>query len=175
MGTQSIKKPSLQFILIVPFLLQIVGAVGLTGYFSLRNGQKAINNLASQLQDEVNAQVNQHLDSYLSTPQKIIQLTSKQIERGSLDADNLKELGYLFFDQLQAFEDFGYINYGSQSGEFIGVGTGLTSGIFLDITSNSKFQLKNRCMCTGASNRIVQSVTLLGTVNSFKCVLPLAR
>ena len=131
------KKPSLQVILIVPFLLQISAAVGLTGYFSLRNGQKAVNDLAEQLQEEATARVNQHLDDYLSKPHEIAQLTRKQIERGSLDTTNLQELGYLFFDQLQVFEDFGYLNYGNQAGEFIGVGTGVASGIYLDITASS--------------------------------------
>jgi hypothetical protein len=33
-----IRRASLKFVLIVPFVLQIFAAVGLTGYFSLRNG-----------------------------------------------------------------------------------------------------------------------------------------
>ncbi|MFG6105993.1 transposase [Leptothoe sp. EHU-05/26/07-4] len=41
--------------------------------------------------------------------------------------------------------------------------------------SNSKFRLKNRCLCPGASNRVVHSVPLSDTVNSFEWVLPLAR
>ncbi len=38
-----LSKLSLSSILIVPFVLQICVAVGLTGYFSFRNGQKAVN------------------------------------------------------------------------------------------------------------------------------------
>lgn len=41
-------KVPLQLILIVPFTLQLVLAVGLTGYFFWRNGQEAIDNLANQ-------------------------------------------------------------------------------------------------------------------------------
>ncbi|MFB8798101.1 MAG: hypothetical protein U7126_28615 [Microcoleus sp.] len=53
MVVQVLEKPPLGVVLIVPFVLQIVGAVGLVGYLSFRNGQKAVNNLGSQLMSEV--------------------------------------------------------------------------------------------------------------------------
>ncbi|MGK7923028.1 MAG: hypothetical protein AB4080_23815, partial [Trichodesmium sp.] len=39
----------LQSILIVPFVVQIFAAVGLTGWLSLRNGQQAVNEVTTQL------------------------------------------------------------------------------------------------------------------------------
>ncbi|TAG55098.1 MAG: hypothetical protein EAZ28_23400 [Oscillatoriales cyanobacterium] len=42
----------LRAVLIVPFVLQIMGAVGIVGYLSFRNGQKAVNDLASQLRTD---------------------------------------------------------------------------------------------------------------------------
>jgi hypothetical protein len=44
---------SLRSLLIVPFVLQIFTAVGLTGYISLRNGQQAINDLATRLRSGI--------------------------------------------------------------------------------------------------------------------------
>jgi hypothetical protein len=38
----------LRLILVVPFVLQIFAAVGLVGFLSFRNGQKAVNDLANQ-------------------------------------------------------------------------------------------------------------------------------
>jgi hypothetical protein len=61
----------LQLVLIIPFALQIFGTVGLVGYLSFTNGQKAVDDLASQLIDRTNNTVNQYLDSYLSIPQKV--------------------------------------------------------------------------------------------------------
>ncbi len=40
-------------------------AVGLTGWLSLRNGQKAVNNVASQLLNGVTTRVDEHLENYL--------------------------------------------------------------------------------------------------------------
>ena len=46
-------KATLRTVLIVPFVLQIVGAVGLVGYLSWRNGQQAVNDVASKLRREI--------------------------------------------------------------------------------------------------------------------------
>lgn len=130
----------LRWVLVVPFVVQIFAAVGLTGYASLRNGQKAVDTLAHELQDEVSSRVNQHLSSYLGNPQTIVSLTGRQIERGLLDSQNLWRLGLHFYDQVQAFEDFGYINFGSPTGEFVGVGVGTdpsSDAAYLDIADSS--------------------------------------
>ena len=58
------RKLPLRFVLVVPFLLQIFAAVGLTGWLSFRNGQKAINDLATQLQSEVT----DHIDDIACAP-----------------------------------------------------------------------------------------------------------
>jgi len=50
---------SLSLILIAPFILQIVVVVGVTNYLSIRNGQKAVNDVATQLQTEISTRVTQ--------------------------------------------------------------------------------------------------------------------
>ncbi|MGB3405061.1 MAG: hypothetical protein WBA77_20425 [Microcoleaceae cyanobacterium] len=52
----------LRLLLVVPFVIQIIAAVGLTGFLSFRNGQRAVNDLANQLQNEVSQRVELHLD-----------------------------------------------------------------------------------------------------------------
>jgi hypothetical protein len=46
-------KATLRTVIIVPFILQILGAVGLVAYLSFRNGQQAVNDVASQLRREI--------------------------------------------------------------------------------------------------------------------------
>src|SRR5919199_141421 len=55
----------LRVILIVPFVVQVIGAVGLVGYLSFRNGQQTVNDISSQLRREVVARVQVQLRSYL--------------------------------------------------------------------------------------------------------------
>jgi hypothetical protein len=51
----------------MPFVLQIFAAVSLTGYLSLRNGQKAVNDLADRLMEKSSNLVSQRLDNYTNS------------------------------------------------------------------------------------------------------------
>ena len=51
-ASQKFKGISLRLILVLPFILQIVGAVGLVGYLSFKNGEEAVKDLANQLMVE---------------------------------------------------------------------------------------------------------------------------
>lgn len=119
-GKKSRKSP-LRSILIVPFVIQIFTAVGLTGYFSLRNGQKAVNDLASKLRNEVSARIDQQLDSYLDTPKKIVENNWRAIKLGLVNPENPEEITKFFWTQIQTF-DIGYILFGLKSGVHLGSG-----------------------------------------------------
>jgi signal transduction histidine kinase len=114
------KQVSLRLILIVPFLLQIFAVVGLVGYLSWWNGQKAVNELALRLQTEMGDRVTQHLDTYLTAPQQINLTNVQGIRLGLLQLNNLDKLAQYFWKQMQVFP-VSYINYGSADGLFIGV------------------------------------------------------
>jgi hypothetical protein len=114
------KRVSLRLFLIVPFLLQIFAVVGLVGYLSWWNGQKAVNELALRLQTEMGDRVTQHLDTYLTAPQQINLTNVQGIRLGLLQLNNLDKLAQYFWKQMQVFP-VSYINYGSEDGLFIGV------------------------------------------------------
>jgi signal transduction histidine kinase/DNA-binding response OmpR family regulator len=119
--TQLTQKIPLRLVLVVPFVVQIFAAVGLVGYFSLRNGQKAINDLAIQLQTEVSSRIEQHLDSYLTAPHQINQINADAVKLGLLKLQDFKSAGRYFWKQMQVF-DVGYISYTLASGEYAGAG-----------------------------------------------------
>ena len=114
-------KLSLRLILIVPFVLQISAAVGLTGYLSVRNGQKAVNDLAGRMRKEVSARIHQHLDSYMKIPHKVVQVNSDAIDIGLLNLQEKEKLGQFFWKQLQSF-DVGYILISSTTGDYLATG-----------------------------------------------------
>jgi len=115
---------SLRTLLIVPFVLQIFGAVGLVGYLSFRNGQKAVNDLASQLMIGVNDRVDQHLSSYLQTAQRLSQTNKDAIELGIIGLQDLEKMGHFFWKQIHA-NPSGYVLYGTATGESAGAGYSL--------------------------------------------------
>jgi signal transduction histidine kinase/CheY-like chemotaxis protein len=133
----------LRLVLVLPFVLQIVGAVGLVGYLSFRNGQQAVNDLADRLMDQSSNLVDKHLDNYLETPQKINQINLDAIALGLLDLKDFKTTGHYFWKQLQAYPDITYIGYAMTTGEFIGAGRFLPEyGVTIDEISTAT-QWKN--------------------------------
>lgn len=113
---------SLQWILIVPFVLQTAAAVGLVGYISLRNGQKAVNDLANQLMDKVDQKVDAHFERYLALPMQIIEQNRAAIAFDDLDVNDAARSGRYFWRQSQAFPEFAYIGYALPNGDEIGAG-----------------------------------------------------
>ena len=109
----------LQLVLIAPFIVQIFGAVGLVGYLSFQNGQKAVNDLADQLINRDSDLVNQHLNAYLSIPQKLVQTNADAIEMGLLDVRDRKTAGKAFWKQMQTY-DLTFMGYGLTTGEGVG-------------------------------------------------------
>lgn len=106
---------------LVPFVLLIFLAVGLVGFLSLRNGQKAVANLADQLLERTNQLVTQHLESYLATPKTLIRMDAAALEHDILDWQNFSALGDYFCQQAHLY-NLAWINYGLTSGEYAGAG-----------------------------------------------------
>ncbi|MCU0533327.1 MAG: ATP-binding protein [Hydrococcus sp. Prado102] len=130
---KKIKGLPLRLVLVLPFVLQVVGAVGIVGYLSFKNGQQAVNDLADRLMDKSSNLVSKHLDNYLETPQKINQINLDAIELGLLDLKNYKTAGHYFWKQLQAYPNLSFIGYALTTGEYAGAGRYMAGkGITID-------------------------------------------
>ncbi|WP_225885411.1 hybrid sensor histidine kinase/response regulator [Leptolyngbya sp. KIOST-1] len=104
----------------VPFVSQVALAVGLTGWFSLLNGEKAIAELVTQLHLHLASQVTHHLEDRLALPILINELNTDAINTGRLDLSNFEQIEQTFHRQIKLF-DVGYINFANPQGEFIGI------------------------------------------------------
>ncbi|AFY77033.1 signal transduction histidine kinase [Pleurocapsa sp. PCC 7327] len=123
----------LRLVLVLPFVLQVVSAVGLVGYLSFKNGQEAVNDLADRLMDKSSSLVFKHLDNYLETPQKINQINLDAIALGLLDLKDFKTAGHYFWKQLQTHPDVSYMAYALTTGEYAGAGKFLAGqGVTID-------------------------------------------
>ena len=111
-------KLPLRTVLIVPFVLQIVGAVGLVGYLSFRNGQKSVNNLASQLMNEVSSRVEQNLQVYLTTPHQINQSKLDALKLGLLNMNNLSDWEKYLWRQVQLYPYINFTSISNKNGEY---------------------------------------------------------
>ncbi|WP_413167020.1 PAS domain S-box protein [Capilliphycus salinus ALCB114379] len=104
------------------FVLQIGGAVGLVGYLSFRNGQKAVNELATQLRSEITARIEKELRGYFETPHEINRLNASAFKQGILDVENASFGESLLYQQMRIAPTVALVYCGSaQNGEFFGV------------------------------------------------------
>jgi hypothetical protein len=149
--TKFLGKVPLQAVLIVPFVVQVVSVVGLVGYLSFRNGHKAINDLASQLEEQASSRITQHLDTLLATPLQINQINLDAYELGNLNLQDQERTRRYFHRQMQVFKDFGYIDFGSaKGGEFVGIGREDDGSLYLELMRSSdggrykRYALDNR-------------------------------
>ena len=125
----SLKFP-LRGVLVVPFVLQIVAAVGLTGWLSLRNGQKSINDVTAQLRSEITARIEQNLKSYMELPHIINKVNEDVVKLGKLNVEDQDDLRLYLRKQLQSFESINYISFGSEQGQYTSLDRTTTDGSF---------------------------------------------
>ena len=82
-------KISLQWVMILPFVVQTVGIVGLVGYLSYQSGQQAVENLANQLMGQIGDRTKQNLDHYLLFPKIVVQSDNVLLKQNRLDGYKL--------------------------------------------------------------------------------------
>ncbi|MEG4171285.1 MULTISPECIES: ATP-binding protein [unclassified Microcoleus] len=135
---KSPQKIPLRLVLVVPFVLQIFAAVGLTGWLSLRNGKTAVNNVTTQLRTEVVARINQQLNTYLETPHLVNAISVDAIGRfGLWNPDNMSSMRSYFYWQLKQFSTVSYISFGGEKKEYAGAGYKDDGSVVIEITDRS--------------------------------------
>ena len=113
----------LNIVLVVPFLLEVFAAVGLTGFFSLRNGEQAVLELATQLQQEVGDRIELHIEGYLDASMQVNRINAEAIRLGELDINDAEALERQFWQQIRTFPTLAYIYFGHhERGGYAGVG-----------------------------------------------------
>lgn len=111
----------LRIILVVPFALQIFAAVGITGWLSLRNGEKAVNNLTRQLSLRVSERIAERLNDTLGTAPLVARFNVDMIETGKINPNNPRELESSLLRQLRQFNCLTGITIATEQPNYIGI------------------------------------------------------
>ncbi|OCR02521.1 histidine kinase [Oscillatoriales cyanobacterium USR001] len=117
-SSKSIKVP-LRLVFLVPLVLQISAAVGLTGWLSFRNGQKAVNDLAVNLSLEITGRTQEHFQSFADVSHLFLEMNAAAIRAGNIDPENFPNLERYFWYQTQVSDRMTTIYYGSETGKFL--------------------------------------------------------
>ncbi|MEG4580400.1 ATP-binding protein [Microcoleus sp. MON1_C5] len=112
------RKATLQTVLIVPFVLQVFAAVGIVGYLSFRNSQRAVNDLADQLMGEVSNRIEQNLRTYLQTPHQINQSKLDAVKLGFVNMKDLSAWEKYLWRQVQLYPYINFTSIANQDGEY---------------------------------------------------------
>ena len=158
---QKSQQISLRLLLIVPFVLQIVGAVGLVGYLSYRSGQKAVEDMATLLMSEIGDRIDQNLNSYLNAPEQITQTNAALIRQGILDHQNLPSLQTHFAQQLHIFPTVGNALISNERRDFLEVsrhGVDHLTVRILDASKSTNFY-RYQADLTGKIQKLLQTRT----------------
>jgi adenylate cyclase len=115
-------RPSLPLraVVIVPFVLQILTAVGLVGYFSFRNGQRAVNDLSTQLQSEVGDRIHLYISSFVALPPRINHTSEEVVRQNFLTLKSLNQVEQYIMLQMKLHPTVSYIAYGNNEGKLRG-------------------------------------------------------
>ncbi|MFW6264346.1 MAG: PAS domain-containing protein, partial [Cyanobacteriota bacterium] len=108
----------LYLVLVIQFTVQVLGIVGLVGYFSYRSGQQTVENLVDQLLEETGDRVTQKLDDYLAEAHDINQANIAALESGVISPTNLDQLHRYLTLQLFQAKDPSTLLFGTPEGAF---------------------------------------------------------
>jgi signal transduction histidine kinase/FixJ family two-component response regulator len=120
-ATPKLKGIPLRLVLVLPFVLQVVGAVALVGYLSFKNGQRSVEELAKRLEAEVANRVEKETVSFLTTPHLVNQVLLAIAENGNLNLEDLPALEKFFYGQIKDHGIVPYLFYVDRQDNFIGV------------------------------------------------------
>jgi signal transduction histidine kinase/CheY-like chemotaxis protein len=110
---------SLRLVLIVPFVLQIVGGVGLVGYLSYHSGQKAVEDMANHLMAQATKRIQDHLNSSLQIQQQTVALNYEAFQQGSLNIKDFEQLRQHFWQQIKLSPSLSSTGFANEKGEDI--------------------------------------------------------
>ena len=112
-------------VLVVPFIVEIGILVGLTALWAHHYGQKAVQELATQLMDEVSDRVSEHLNHYLEKPAHLTQEYATQMNLGLLNWQNPVDIEKFFLTRLHSRNTTDYkvnaLFWVSQSNQLVSV------------------------------------------------------
>ncbi len=140
-------KIPLRWVLVTSFVVQIVAAVGIVGYLSFRNGQRAVEEIAQKLIAETGKRVEEKLTDFLENTHLVNQLNVEAIDRTELNLNlgQRQPRGEKFlWQQMHSFKSIQWISLGSEkSGEYLGIWRNPTDKSLQIVAANESTNFQN--------------------------------
>ncbi|MGQ9865462.1 MAG: cache domain-containing protein [Pseudanabaenaceae cyanobacterium] len=99
----------LRWLLVVPFTLQTLMAVGVVGYLSWSTGQRSVSDLVARLENEVGNRIVDNLHDFVETPHQINQTNVDLVRLGRISMANMEDWEKHLWLQVQRFPDINFV------------------------------------------------------------------
>lgn len=159
---RSSRKTPLLAVLVVPFALQTLTAVGLAGYLSYRNGQQIVSNLAGQLAAEVGNRIEQNLVSDLRVPAEMTRNAAAAMQLGLLHSRDHQLLQRLFEQQLKSFDSVNAIAIADERQKLFAVEKQRDGSIAVQVQKQASDDVLNRYLTNSSTAHTRLPVGTLG-------------
>ncbi|MEB3273653.1 MAG: diguanylate cyclase [Prochlorothrix sp.] len=120
-----LRRCRLKPMLIIPFVGQMVGLVGIVGWLSFQASHRAVETLGIHLMGDVSARINQYLDRFIDSAMLPYQLALTAVQRQDFDADlsqDNPQRDQLLLQWLSLNQQVTWISIGSAvNGDYHGV------------------------------------------------------
>lgn len=93
----------LQGLMLLAFVVQIFGVVGLVAYLSYRSGQESVNKLASRLNKEISTRVTEKTTTYLQALDQVNKNNISALRRGLWNFDDFPSQERQAWEQMQLY------------------------------------------------------------------------
>ena len=113
------RHPRLSTVLAVSGMIQILGAIGLVGYWSYRKSTEAIETLADRVLEQVSDRVVEHLGHYTETPKIVTKINENELKDRNLNRLDLSDWNQHLVKQARIFDSLSYIYFGDISGQYV--------------------------------------------------------
>ena len=114
-------KTNLRLLLVLPFVCQILAGLGVIGYLSYRNGQRALQEMTIKLRKEIGLRIDSHLDQFINSGNNLNQINQNNIIFNPLLSEDMTRLGIYFAYQYQWNEQVNSISFASEKGNYVEV------------------------------------------------------
>lgn len=108
----------LQWVLIILFVVQTLGIIGLVGYLSYWSGQESIEKMSFQILEATEQRVSHELNRYLQSAHAFNQAQIAAVAAGTLDPNNLDQLHRYLNLQHRQTNDLTTLLFGTPQGDF---------------------------------------------------------
>ncbi|MGG6296006.1 ATP-binding protein [Leptolyngbya sp. AN02str] len=111
----------LRSVLTIPFIVQVAVAVGLTGWLSIRNGQRAVNDVARQLRTEITNRIDSEVRHNLQTADTANRLAIAALLREGAELQNVRSPETIHWDFLKNIDEVSGFGFANTIGDFSAV------------------------------------------------------